>query len=99
MDICPGSVRVLGTRAAKTSRLGMERVLLFSVISLVGFVRGVERNRAHNPTIRPIRRRFRSRRKTKSSLIRRLGHPQSRPARGKTLQASSLEPSRYLQVT
>jgi len=29
----------------------MERVLLFSVISLVGFVRDVERNRAHNPTI------------------------------------------------
>jgi cell division protein FtsW (lipid II flippase) len=51
MDICPGSVRVLGTRAAKTSRLGMERVLLFSVISLVGFVRGVERNRAHNPKV------------------------------------------------
>ena len=29
----------------------MERVLLFSVISLVGFVRDVERNRAHNPKV------------------------------------------------
>jgi hypothetical protein len=48
---CPCSVRILGTKPAKTSRYEIEKLLLFSVISLVGFVRRVERNCLHNPKV------------------------------------------------